>query len=133
GGPWPNGGLGVGLPELAVAMSRRPSPFTSPTATDRGWLPAGKWRASWKEPSPLPNSTLTLSLVPLATARSSTPSVLRSSTATEEGPNPVGKWRGVWKEASPLPPSTLTGAPPKIGGVTSEQAAPAPVPIHTLP
>ena len=46
--------------KLTTARSSFPSPLKSPTATDDGTLPAAKFRAAWKVPSPLPSSTETL-------------------------------------------------------------------------
>jgi len=44
---------------LATARSCAPSPLSSPTATDAGRLPAPKFRADWRLPSPLPSKTET--------------------------------------------------------------------------
>ena len=67
--------------KLAVARSCLPSPLKSPTATERGLLPAPKLVGALKLPAPSPNKIDTL--FPAPTARSCLPSPLKSPTATE--------------------------------------------------
>ncbi len=95
---------------MATAKSSTPSPLKSATTTESGKVPAPKFRAAWKLPSPFPNSTETLLERMLATAKSSTPSPLKSPTATEEGCSPAPKFRAAWKLPSPFPNNTETSS-----------------------
>src|SRR5262249_60553716 len=101
--------LPVTGPSWPTARSRRPSPLTSPTATEEGLVPARKFRAAWKVPSPLPSSTLTLALFALATARSRRPSPLTSPTATDRGTRPAGVARATGTEPGQRRRSAVQG------------------------
>src|SRR5262249_47685953 len=86
----------VALPELATRRSGRPSPLTSPTATEKGPVPVAKvcWGAKDGMVAPAAvvfSSTDTVALPKLATRRSGRPSPLTSPTATELGALPVAK------------------------------------------
>src|SRR5262249_21246473 len=84
----------VALRLLATRRSGRPSPLTSPTATELGLLPVAKvcWGAKDGVVAPgavVFSSTDTVALKVLATRRSGRPSPLTSPTATELGALPV--------------------------------------------
>ena len=55
---------------LPAAKSCLPSPLKSPTATEKGWLPATKFAGGLKLPVPLPNKTERLNAEKLAVERS---------------------------------------------------------------
>src|SRR2546427_12897714 len=76
---------------LATARSCLPSPLKSPTATEKGLVPAPKLAAALKLPAPSPKKIDTLAELKLATARSCLPSPLKSPTATEKGLVPAPK------------------------------------------
>src|SRR5262245_62409109 len=92
-------------PALAVARSRLPSLLKSPTATEKGLVPAPKLVAVPKPPVPLPNrmDTLLELGLELAVARSRLPSLLKSPTATDQGAVPTPKLVAVPKPPVPLP------------------------------
>src|SRR5450432_3706005 len=70
---------------LATATSCLPSPLKSPTATEKGLLPAPKLVAGLKLPAPSPSKIETVVELTRAsaTAMSCLPSPLKSPTATE--------------------------------------------------
>ena len=98
---------------MLTARSGLPSPLKSATVTSSGLVPAVRFTAGPKVPSPLPKSTLApLAPAPwtsvLVTARSSLPSRLKSASARPKGLSAtVTFWAGA-KVPSPLPNSTLT-------------------------
>src|SRR5437773_12414797 len=81
------------LVELLLARVRScvSSPVKSPTATERGPVPAPKLVAALKLPAPSPKKIETSAELLLATARSCLPSPLKSPTATEKGLVPAPK------------------------------------------
>ena len=86
-----------------MARSCLPSPLKSPTATEKGLVPAPKLVAAPKLPVPSPNKIDTLFEFSLATARSCLPSPLKSPTATEPGIVPTPKLVAALKLPVPLP------------------------------
>src|SRR5262249_52705151 len=82
--------------KLATRRSGRPSPLTSPSATEKGARPVAKgcWGAREGEEGPgavSVSSSLTVAVLTLATRRSGKPSPLTAPSATETGPRPVAK------------------------------------------
>src|ERR1019366_8994321 len=95
-------------PPPVTTTSVRLSPLKSAKATDAGPLPALKFTAAWKVPSPLPSSTLTLFAALFATTKSGRPSPFRSPSATACGLAPTAQLTVGWKVPSPLPSRTPT-------------------------
>src|ERR687889_2043708 len=107
---------------LATARSTLVSLLNSAPTTEAGLVPAAKFCAVPKVPSPLPRRTETppgaskpqnpvkkLQLNPLyATARSALESPLKSALLTEKGPSPPPTFGAATKVPSPLPKSTET-------------------------
>ena len=117
-----------------ITRSARPSPLTSPTATDVGpklpSLAAKRW-AGPNVPSPWPSSTLTALLAKSADTRSGRPSPLKSWTATAHGCEPTARSIRGRKEPSPLPSSRLTASLPLFAVTRSRAPLPSKSPTAT--
>src|SRR5262245_27018383 len=109
----------VALPMLATSRSGRPSPLTSPTATEKGLVPVAKvcWGAKDGVVAPgavVFSSTDTVALRLLATRRSGRPSPLTSPTATELGMLPVAKVCWGAKEGGVAPGAVVVSSPDTV-------------------
>jgi hypothetical protein len=78
-------------PELALPamMSTVPSPFTSPSASETGWIPAGIEIGAAYPPRPSASTTLSVLLPTLPVTISSLPSPFRSASASAQGKSPA--------------------------------------------
>ncbi len=93
---------------FATARSDRPSPLTSPMATEYGLSPVAKSVFVPNPPAPLPSNTDTVLEPRFATARSGRPSPLTSPIAIEFGMDPVAKSVFTPNPPAPFPSSTDT-------------------------
>src|SRR5262249_6609580 len=137
----------VALAKLATRRSGRPSPLTSPTATEMGWVPVAKvcWGAKDGVVAPAAvvfNSTDTVVLPKLATRWEGRRAGLACRTATELGWVPVEKvcWgarAGVAAPAAVVFTSTETVLLPKWAtrrsGLPSPLTSPTATELGALP
>src|SRR5205085_7963984 len=88
-----------------------PSPFKSPRATAKEYLPVAYETGAAKLPSPFPTRTVRSFESEFAVTRSDLPSPFRSADATEKGPCPVAAFVGVPKtKAAPAEAPEATTA-----------------------
>ena len=109
-----------------AAMSSRPSPFTSPTATDSGVLQPESLQPGKKKGPSLRPTVIRFELSS-ATTKSRSPSPSMSPTASANGadelPKPIP--RDVGKLPAPLFLSTFTVLPKKQATTTSRSPSPS--------